>query len=262
MNESSSKPVTLTAVEIHECLIRRGHSIWDGDSGGIPGTEVSPPRDVCATVALNLDPTLKPGYRERYFACLVDCDLRPVLGDDPDFDPGEPLATIAREDPPTGGFVAGPFRWLLRRLRRFPTVVLWPGMGARGDEAGTFVDPALLDEMPRLRSWLRAAPPASTTIGAIVLDLSDADDARVLWEVGNRVGKSHEDFFAADPDCAEVYKLHHHDKVIISIPDGPTRRQLLDELAGRGDVLEDCSGYAMDEGGEEWGADSADGGPG
>ena len=51
------------------------------------------------------------------------------------------------------------------------------------------------------------------------------------------------DFFLADPAGHEVYQMHHHDKVVVSLPDGPARRELLAELAGRPDVFEDCSGY-------------------
>src|SRR4051794_12464388 len=140
----------LTPDEIHGLLARNGHSIRNERSEKDFGTEVGPPSDVIVTVGLNLDPTLKPAYRERYFACLVDEDHRPVLGDEPGFDLAEPFATLSRQAPPAGGFMEGPFRWLLRRLARFPRVLLWPGMTYRAADEGGFVRPSLLDDLPQL----------------------------------------------------------------------------------------------------------------
>jgi hypothetical protein len=43
--------------------------------------------------------------------------------------------------------------------------------------------------------------------------------------------------------------MHHHDKVMVSIPDPTVRQALVQNLIDRADVIEDCSGYAspMDE---------------
>ena len=60
-------------------------------------------------------------------------------------------------------------------------------------------------------------------------------------------------------DTSEVYKLHHHDKVVALVPDQHARWLLLEELAGMSDVFEDWSGYGgpLDEDGELQDADEA-----
>jgi hypothetical protein len=80
----------------------------------------------------------------------------------------------------------------------------------------------------------------------VVLDLRRESDCRVLWDVMSRVSQSFFGFFVADPECREVYRLHHHDRVEMSIPDESSRRTLLDELDRRSDLIEDCSGYVSD----------------
>ena len=80
----------------------------------------------------------------------------------------------------------------------------------------------------------------------MTLNLRRESDCRVLWEVMNRVSQSCLDFFVADLDCREVYRLHHHGKVVVSIPDGSSRQKLLDDLAVHADLIEDYSGYTSD----------------
>lgn len=37
--------------------------------------------------------------------------------------------------------------------------------------------------------------------------------------------------------------MHHHDKLVVSLPDAQTRAEVLAELAAHRDVFEDFSGY-------------------
>ena len=50
--------------------------------------------------------------------------------------------------------------------------------------------------------------------------------------------------YLADAEGAEVYLAHHHDKVVVSIPDVATRQPLLQELTDAAWLFEDASGYA------------------
>ena len=80
-------------------------------------------------------------------------------------------------------------------------------------------------------------------MGALVLDLHVDADAAIFWETAALVGRSHENFYVSDEAATEVYLLHHHDKVVASVPDQDTRKFLLEELVALSDVFEDWSGY-------------------
>jgi hypothetical protein len=51
------------------------------------------------------------------------------------------------------------------------------------------------------------------------------------------------DCYLADSAGAEVYLAHHHDQVIVSIPDGEARDALLRDLVGAPWVFPDVSGF-------------------
>jgi hypothetical protein len=69
----------------------------------------------------------------------------------------------------------------------------------------------------------------------------------VLLEAADLVGRSHENFYVSDEAAAEVYLMHHHDKVVVSVPDPAARQQLLVELDRLADIFEDRSGYGTSE---------------
>jgi hypothetical protein len=242
---------SLSVIELNSLLLRRGHRLWKRGEEDPEGVEVCPPSDVIVTVALNLDPCQVPVYRDRYFATLVDDDRFPLLGYEPHFELPEPfLQAAAQERRSYGAFMAGPFRWLIRRLMRFPRWLLWPEDQIRAMEH--FVrDHWVLEEMPRLSDWLQRNPPVPPTAGALILNPTDRADSRVLWEVAEQVETSFYNYYVSDPDGVEVFELHHHSKVTISIPDENERRRLLNELSGYPDLLEDCSGYTS-EIDDEW----------
>jgi hypothetical protein len=207
---------SLSASELRATLITAGQEVLEENGDAIDVVHVSPSRDIIVTVSLNLDPTLKPKYRERYFACFLESEQNPVpvIRFDPSFAFPEEFRSVAEQSPPANEFVDGPFRWLLHRLLRFSEVLFWP----------------------------------TSTDFAMVLDLSQRDDCKVLWEAANG-DYGPLDCYVSDPECREVYRLHHHDKVVPSIPDKSAREEMLQELAARNDLFEDCSGYGseMDE---------------
>jgi hypothetical protein len=89
-------------------------------------------------------------------------------------------------------------------------------------------------------------------MGAILLDLASAKDCAVLWEVANLVGVNCYDFYLSDEKGSEVYLLHHHDCIYISIPDREKREGLLVELARWPNLIKDCSGYTTAVDHEYW----------
>jgi hypothetical protein len=237
---------TITTDELGHRLVRAGHfACEDGETAC--GTDVCPTPDTIVTVGMNLDPTLRPACRHRYYACYLKSEDEPVpaLRDDPSFTLPVPFLAASLESSADDCFLGGPCRWLLQRIARFDSVLLWPA--CRGsDTAEAFAQSGLLEEVPSLRGKLPADLPSLSGIGAVVLDLLREPDCRVLWDVMSRVSQSFFDFFVADPECREVYRLHHHGKVVVSILEESLRQELLDEIDGHSDLIEDCSGYTSD----------------
>ncbi|MBO0699321.1 MAG: hypothetical protein J2P46_13070 [Zavarzinella sp.] len=236
----------LTKGQLHDLLRECGHAFSSAEPVDEP-IDVSPPAETYLTVGLDADGSLKPAYRDRYFACLRDADDEPLILRAPAFALEGPFAIAAERDPGNNYFVMGPVRWLLARVRRFERALLWPRGGFRGDDGLGFIPTTSrgepIDPAPRLASWFRRYVPEPARVAAAVLDLSAVADCQVVWEAANLVGVGTYDFFLAEPAGREVYQLHHHDKVVVSIPDAPARRDLLSELARQTDIFEDCSGY-------------------
>ncbi len=238
---------TISRVELDRRIALAGHRAWEGQPELTAG-HVNPPRDAYITVGANLDSTLKNEFREYYFCCLLISRENPVPGvrDDPRFALAGHFPAIEADQPSIGEFAQGPFRWLLRRLLRFDGLLVWP---ESRDESGTtqgFYQNLFLGDLPRLRQRLPADPGELASQGAVALDLKEPEDCRILWEVANSIASSFDNWYVSDPDCLEVYLLHHHDKVVVAIPDEARRAALLDELDESADLIEDYSGYGSD----------------
>jgi hypothetical protein len=254
---------SVSMLELNGLLLRSGHSLWTGDVEDPTSVEVWPRSDLIVTVACGLDECQLAEGRDRYFATLVDDDRFPILRHHPDFALPESFgeaAALPRRS--YGAFMGGPFRWLVRRLIRFPHLLLWPENQIRSPDQ-FMRDHWVLEEMPRLKGWLSREPSVPPTAGALILDPSGASDCQVLWEAAEQVEQSFYNYYVSDPDGAEVYLLHHHSKVIVSIPDECERRRLLNAIADYPDLLEDCSGYEseVDDEGEEDAAPAESGPP-
>jgi hypothetical protein len=104
-------------------------------------------------------------------------------------------------------------------------------------------NPEPIDEVPELRRVLPPDRADLAEIGAVVLDRDSSQACRILWQVANQVAQSFYDFFVSDPNCNEVYRLHHHRSIFVSIPNEESRRELLDDLTSWSSLIEDCSGY-------------------
>jgi hypothetical protein len=194
-----------------------------------------------------------PASRTRYFACLLKSAEEPIpaLRDEPAFALPERFRSNGTEGPGDDAFLDGPFRWLVRRITRYGTILLWPASDEPGT-GGAFAQAGLIEEVLCLQRMLSGLSHDLEKIGAVVLDLGNEPDCRVLRDVAQAVSCSFFDFLVSDPDCREVYRLHHHGKVIVSIPDGPARQELLEELGRWSAWIEDCSGYALRSDDEDW----------
>jgi hypothetical protein len=242
----------LARPELRQHLCSKGHNFSE-TAREADNVDVSPPPDIGITVAVEPDAILYPEYRNRYFAFRAECTDEPLLPCDRYFPLPEAFKLAAKRDPPAGDLMAGPVRWLIHRLVRFPRILLWPMSSSLIYTADGWL-PEVFGRVPRLRPLHPKACLYGEAAGAIILNQGDPADAQVLWSVANHVSQLGDDYFVSDLDGAEVYMLHHHDNVVISIPDQHRRSHLLDELAGWSDVLMDCSGYtsATDNDPEIW----------
>jgi hypothetical protein len=230
--------------ELRTLLLSRGHRLQEPDD--IPGhLTIDPPEDVYLTVALQPDVVLFRLWRERYYLCKPDSRSILATANVPeDFQrrwesmlkgvmPGQPRAVIA-----------GLATWTVTRLIRCDRVYVWPDKpfglyefyrdiaceqvsGALGSTVGS----------GPLRRHLDADP----LVKAAVLDPKDPDFPFLianyfLFSSQNFV----EIYFTAD-DGSEVFQMHHHDKVVVSIPDATTRSALLAELSSNPALFTDAS---------------------
>jgi hypothetical protein len=239
----------LTRTQLQRLLTDRGHVLWSATQADL-AVDVWPPTERIMTVALDPDGTLKSDYRHRYFACVRDAEDEPLILHHPAFALAEPFVTAAEREPVNNYFMLGPVRWLLVRLRRFSRVLLWPRGGFRGADGRAFLlwTPARgrTEPTPHLDGWFERSAPDASQVCAALLDLNVLADCQVLWEAANLVGRWSYDFFLSDEAGCEVYLLHHHDKIVISIPDDRAHRELLEGLGRHGEVLVDCSGYELE----------------
>jgi len=231
----------VTPEELHQRLVNHGHPVRSHGNSPTVVTDVRPLAETVVTVAVEPDGTLKPAYRERYFACRCDATDFPVAPNEPKLALPETLARVAGEESTQSCFLAGPVRWLVSRLARFPRLLLWPDGEYRSSDGNGLVHPELVSELPRLRARLDNVGPIGQPIGALVLHLDWHEDAAVFWEVATLVGGSHENFYVADVGATQVYLMHHHDKVVASVPDQHIRRLMLEELASLSHSFEDWS---------------------
>jgi len=232
----------VTVSELRRRLASQGHSTWSPPNSQTIGLDPLPTPDTIVTVAVDPDGTLKEAYGDRYFTCVRLPDDSLVAEREPALALPDPFARVAISSAPNE-FAGGPVRWLLTRLVRFSRVLLWPDQQYRPPDGSGLIRPNVLAGLPELRARLDRTPLADEPAGALVLDLNQDDDAACFWEVAVLVGGSHENFYVSNEDTSEVYQLHHHDKVVVSIPDQHTRWLLLEELADLSDEFEDWSWY-------------------
>src|SRR5207244_984388 len=79
--------------------------------------------------------------------------------------------------------------------------------------------------------------------GAIILNTADSEDCRILLEAASWVGRSERDFYVSDLECQQVYLLHHHDKIVISVHESELRAHLIGSLVEQKHLFLDFTRY-------------------
>jgi hypothetical protein len=237
----------ITIEDLHARLTRVGQNFHSVGNASPVRTAVWPTPETIVSVGLYPDPTLKPEYRDRYFACWLESEENPVpiLQFEGTFDLPELFLAAAREFPAQEDFLDGPFRWLLHRLRKFSQVLFWP------EDRGYFSQEGITERLPTLCQLLENTGTETGIVGAILFDQNEAVSCRAMWEIARDTPNNYTDIYVSDTECAEVYILHHHEKAVACVPDDALRAEMLTELTDWADFFVDCSGYASEEDGED-----------
>jgi hypothetical protein len=197
MREARMHPIGLTRL-MEEC----GFAFRPTLSGSIP-TVVTDPFS-CFTVAIDVDATLKEEFFYNYFVCESEAfglvDAIDETAGDYWFD-----CVITIEDERLLAFLSGPGSWLLSRLLGRPELVLWASSTRpelnRDNCDNRRIDHSLSE--PLLLSQIE--PNHLVSLCASLM--------RTTYE-------SVTDYWLLSPTLAELYCIHHHDKVILHVPKG------------------------------------------
>jgi hypothetical protein len=224
-------------------LERQGHRLVEPEANTLTGFSVWPDADSIITVATEPDTVLHRHYRQRFFLCPGGPEQVFQQLSCPEQHWARWAELVSRQPPGNWqDFLAGPGSWLLSRLARFPRVVAWADRGLPWE---------VLDD-PMHRGWGVWIPTAVREFFASLGPdagrprlfassherFADAVGACLLFaSVGTR------DCYLADEGGTEVYLAHHHDKVVVSIPDAGRRAALLQELLAAPSLFPDVSGY-------------------
>jgi hypothetical protein len=238
-------PELLTLDTWRAQLQARGHCLRECGRQTGTGFYVWPDPDTIITVAVEPDPVLKPQYRQRFFLCDVEPErVFRVMGCPEQY--RNRWTELLWQQPPAywTDFLAGPGAWLLSRLADLRQVVAWSDQGLAWDGL----------DCPTHREWgmevpARAAPFFSPVDGPeacqprlLAVDDGRFPDAVAACLLFASVGM--QDCYLADAGAAEVYLAHHHDQIVVSIPDVSARENLLKQLQDAAWLFADVSGFA------------------
>lgn len=223
-------------------LRRKGHNVVACEGHGRAGPALSVGPDRIITVAVEEDPVLKEPYRQRYFVC--DGARLAALTGLPEEIRGRWLGLVSRM---SGGweraFLAGPGAWLLSRVVSSDRVLTWVRDGEHswyqatveafcskvGVEGETRTVLDLIGQKRRSAAVI-LDPRADWFLAAVAVSLSMTSETCV-------------DCFMADGSCEAVYKIHHHDKIVASIPNAGLRAGAVWDLISNPDFFVDVSDY-------------------
>jgi hypothetical protein len=251
------KTSVLSMPELRDRLKKGGHEVDDRDSSDARGIAVWPSPKRIITVAVEPDGTLKKPYRRRFFTCSTDAELVLQRAGCAGQLQGPWLDVLGRFNPTAGiyhDFVAGSGSWAFSQLSHEYAIWLWPD-----DQPYWGWLPATFEDVKSYWSTNISLPsilahfhnervPKATLVSTRRADFVELFVACILL-----TSSSCQNCFAADSEFREVYYIHHHDKVVASIPNDARRRATLQGLRFNPDLYQDVSGYAstMDEDEEE-----------
>jgi hypothetical protein len=236
--------------DLRTLLLSRGHTLGEPEDrpGGLT---VEPPEDVYLTVALDADVVLDRRCRQRFFVCKPD-----------------PLAILTAANVPEAfrrrwiamvqGTMAGLPRdvlaalatWTATRLLRFDRVFAWADKPVRfyEEHRGNVCDQVAEILGSTIGSGLlRSHLDADASAVASVLETRDPEFPFLLANDFLRSSRNFLEIRFTVGDGSEAFTMHHHDKVITSIPDSATRSSLVGKFSSTPAIFTDESGYVLNE---------------
>jgi hypothetical protein len=228
--------------ELRERVVSRGHVI-------VPGTfldefRVAPPADVIMTVAVDEDPTLREELRNRYY--LINFDnwrsLSALCSNKVGWREWLKIVVSTAEGPHRD-FLGGPGAWLLARLQRSAEACFWRfpahgGTGCEGEVLDWDVAWADVSRIQRFRAFWNAMAMKPQT-----LTLMNLDFVTLLAGSIASVEETSCDCCVASYDYREVFCIHHHEKIVCSIPDLARRKRIERQMTKRPDLFSRANGY-------------------
>jgi hypothetical protein len=240
-------------------LEERGHRLIEPEEDSVTGFTLRWDPDSIVTVAVEPDGTLRREYRERFFLCELEPEQVFRAVGCPERHQVRWLELVSEQPPGYWqDFLAGPGSWLLSRLSRFREVVVWSEKGLPWNG---------LDD-PIHKNWGMVIPAGATHFFGEtarpqshfphLISVHDRQFADALAACMLFASPGMRDCYLADAAATEVYLAHHHEKVVIFIPDAQARRKLLQKLEENSWLFTDVSGFAStldedDETGEDQG---------
>lgn len=237
-------PDPLTLDDWRARLERHRHRVFEPTWETATGFTVSPDANTRVTVAVEPDGVLYPQFRQRFFLCHPEPEqVFHVLGC-PKPHRTRWLELVARQPPGYWqDFIAGPGSWLLCRLVRSREVVVWSDGGMPWDRLDCSLHRGWGMVVPAEVAPLFAATAGPESIRPRLIRLRDERFADVVAACLLFASVGMLDCFLACGEGAEVYLAHHHDEVVVSVPDPKAREALLRELAEAPWLFTDVSGY-------------------
>jgi hypothetical protein len=241
-------------------LEARGHNISEPTWQTVTGFTLYPDADTGITVGVEPDPTLYRQYRQRSFVAEPEPEQVFRATGCPELPRGRWPELVACQPPGCWqDFLAGPGSWLLSWLSRFGRVVAWSDHGLPWDGP----------DCPDYRTWGLEVPARAAAFFALS-DGPEASRPRLLSVADERFADAvaagvlfaspgMRDCYLADEAGTEVYLVHHHEKVVVSIPDAGAREAVLRERKEAAWLFSDVSGYgsSIDDEDEEGDEDDA-----
>ena len=233
---------TISFGDLVGVLTQKGHNVavCEGHGPAEPRVSVEPDRII--TVAVEEDPILREQYRQRYFVCN-GAQLASLTGL-PEGIRERWLGLVSRIPAEwEKAFLAGPGAWLLSRLVSSNGVLTWVSDPENSWYQATVEafcsrnrvaaeTRVILDLIGQQRRW-----------GAVVLD------PKVDWFLDlvalslSMTSETCVDCFMAEGSCDSFYRIHHHDKIVASIPNAGLRTGVLWDLISNPSFFEDVSDY-------------------
>jgi hypothetical protein len=236
--------------DLRALLLEQGHRLGDPDNR--PGSlSIEPPEDVYLTIALKADVVLYRRWRERYFLCKPDAG---VILDSSSVTDDFRRRWMAMIDGVMAGLprdvIAGLATWTASRLLRFHRVFAWADKRVglyqdyRGkaceevsESLGSTIGPGLL----------RRHLDAEASAVAAVLETNNPEFPFLIATYFLFASQNFLEICFTVEDGSEVYTMHHHDKVIVSIPDPVNRLALVAELSSNPAHFTADSNYELRE---------------